>query len=252
MNAQNNYKSFKDIPAQAWEKLAQKKIYFGHQSVGFNIMDGVLDIIQENSTIDLNILETTNKTDFSKGVFAHSRVGTNTDSTSKIEDFKRIIDEEIGYNPDMAFLKFCYVDVKEKTDIQSMFEKYKHEMNEIQNQHLETTIIHFTIPLTITKTTWKTRLKKILGKDDIWEYADNLTRNKLNQLIKKEYQGKQPVFDIADIEATRPDGTKKSFTYKGDTYLSLVPEYTNDGAHLNETGRKVVAQKLLKFLIHIE
>jgi hypothetical protein len=35
------YSSLKDIPDAAWEKLSKKKIYFGHQSVGFNIIDGV-------------------------------------------------------------------------------------------------------------------------------------------------------------------------------------------------------------------
>lgn len=252
MNSQNHYKTLNEIPVNAWEKLAQKRIYFGHQSVGFDIMDGVLDIIQENSEIHLNIIETTDMVNSQNGIFAHSRVGENTDYVSKIRDFKKTIDEQIGYKPDMAFLKFCYVDVTGKTDIQAMFEQYKQEMNEIQKQHPDTTIIHFTIPLTIAKITWKTRLKIFFGKDDIWEYTDNLKRNQLNRLIKKEYQGKQPVFDLADIEATYPDGTKEIYTYKGDTYLALVPEYTYDGGHLNKIGQKRVAIQLLKFLINID
>ena len=32
--------SIKDIPDSAWKKLSKKRIYFGHQSVGFNIIDG--------------------------------------------------------------------------------------------------------------------------------------------------------------------------------------------------------------------
>jgi lysophospholipase L1-like esterase len=31
----------------------------------------------------------------------------------------------------------------------------------------------------------------------------------------------------------------------GKTYYHLVPDYTNDGGHLNETGRKLVAEQLL-------
>jgi len=34
------------------EKLSQKKIYFGHQSVGFNIIDGIKDIMKENPQIN--------------------------------------------------------------------------------------------------------------------------------------------------------------------------------------------------------
>ena len=35
-------------------------------------------------------------------------------------------------------------------------------------------------------------------------------------------------------------------------YYSLVPEYTNDGAHLNELGRKIVAEGLLNLLASIK
>jgi hypothetical protein len=58
------YNSLKDIPDAAWEKLSQKKIYFGHQSVGFNIMDGVKDLMKEYPQIKLNIVETKDSKDF--------------------------------------------------------------------------------------------------------------------------------------------------------------------------------------------
>ena len=53
-----SYDTIKDVPASIWEKLSQKKIYFGHQSVGFNIMDGVQDLMKEHPAIKLNIVET--------------------------------------------------------------------------------------------------------------------------------------------------------------------------------------------------
>jgi len=77
------FPSIKDVPASAWEKLSQKKIYFGHQSVGFNILDGVKDLMKEYPKIKLNIVETTDTKDFPNGVFAHSRVGQNTDPKSR-------------------------------------------------------------------------------------------------------------------------------------------------------------------------
>ena len=79
------------------------------------------------------------------------------------------------------------------------------------------------------------------GKTDLWEYNDNIKRNAYNALLRETYQGKEPVFDIAAIEATTQDGQPVSFSLKGQTYYSLNPAYTPDGGHLNEVGRTKVA-----------
>ncbi len=103
----------------------------------------------------------------------------------------------------------------------------------------------------MTKTSIKTWIKKIIGKKDIWEYDDNIKRNQYNQLLKEYYEGKEPVFDLAKIESTYPDGKRCTFEKDGKTYYSLVSEYTSDGGHLNEKGRKIVAEKLLVFLANL-
>ncbi len=85
------FPSIKDIPAAKWEKLSQKKIYFGHQSVGFNIIDGIKDLMKENPQIKLNIVETADQSDFKLGLFAHSRVGKNVDSNGNLTGFRHFI-----------------------------------------------------------------------------------------------------------------------------------------------------------------
>ena len=65
------FPSIKDVPNSAWEKLSQKKIFFGHQSVGFNIIDGLKDLMKENPQIKLNIVETSNPADFDAPIVAH-------------------------------------------------------------------------------------------------------------------------------------------------------------------------------------
>ena len=109
-------------------------------------------------------------------------------------------------------------------------------------------LIHVTVPLTTTKTTWKTWIKKLIGKKELWEYDDNIKRNEFNELLIKEYDGKEPVFDLAKVESTYPDGRRETCTHKGKTSYSLVPDYTYDGGHLNETGRKKAAEQLLILL----
>ena len=56
-----------------WQKLWEKKIYFGHQSVGFNIMTGMEDVFRENHGLKLKVMETNDPADFSEpGEALHS------------------------------------------------------------------------------------------------------------------------------------------------------------------------------------
>ncbi len=244
------FPSIKDVPASKWENLSQKKIYFGHQSVGFNIIDGIKDVMKENPQIKLNIVETANESDFKVGLFAHSRVGKNVDPKSKTDEFVEFINKGIGGKADAAALKFCYVDIRADTDTKNVFIDYSDSISQLIKKYPDTTIIHFTVPLTTTKTTWKTWIKKLIGKKT-WEYDDNIKRNEYNEMLIKKYEGKETVLDIAKIESTFPDGTRSSFTKDRKTYYSMVPEYTYDGGHLNETGRKKVAEQLLILLANL-
>jgi hypothetical protein len=82
-------------------------------------------------------------------------------------------------------------------------------------------------------------------------HDENIKRNQFNQLIRDEYGGGNPIFDLAKIESTFPDGRWSSFTTDGKIYYSLVPDYTYDGGLLNETDRKKIAEQLLILLAGI-
>ena len=77
------------------QKLADKMIYFGHQSVGDNMISGLDLLLKQKANLGLKIVEKTSDRPFdvqaldkSNGVFAHSKVGENYKALSKIEDFK--------------------------------------------------------------------------------------------------------------------------------------------------------------------
>lgn len=89
-------------------------------------------------------------------------------------------------------------------------------------------------------------IKTVLGKED-----NNIKRNQYNDMLRKEYRGKEALFDIAQAESTRPDGTRSTFTNNGTTYFSLASEYTDDGGHLNQLGQRAVAQELLMLLAEL-
>jgi len=240
--------SLHDIPISAWKQLSKKKIYFGHQSVGNNILDGIRDVLKDNPQIALNITESSTKADLKSPVFAHSMVGKNADPKSKIDEFSRNLRAEMGDEADIAFLKLCFVDILPQTDIVKIFEYYKQTMEEIKNKFPKTTFIHFTVPLT-TKQIWlKEFIKSLIGK---MNFYDNVKRNEFNAMLRREFAGKEPFFDLAKLESTFPDGSQSTFTKDGNIYAALVPDYTNDGGHLNEKGRRIVAAHLLVYLAQL-
>ena len=239
--------SIKDVPAEAWQKLSQKKIYFGHQSVGNNILDGIKDVMKQTPQIKVNIIELSKLNDFDKPFFAHSGVGKNEDPRSKCEDFADIMDKKIAEKADIAFFKFCYVDVVPNTDVNKLFSSYKETLSSLKEKYPKVTFVHVTVPLTAAQTGPKAFIKKIIGRP-IGGYEDNIKREQFNTLIIKEYEGKDPIFDLARIESTAPDGSRAVFEKDGKTFPRMVPAYTDDGGHLNEQGRKVVAEQFLIFL----
>jgi hypothetical protein len=247
-NAQIARTPLHDIPISAWKQLSKKKIYFGHQSVGNNILDGIRDVMKDNPQIALNITESATKTDLKSPVFAHSMVGKNSDPKSKIDAFSSNLRAGIGDEADIAFLKLCFVDILPQTDTTKIFEYYKNTMEEMKNRFPKIKLIHFTVPLTFKQIWFKEFAKDLIGKVNFY---DNVKRNEFNAMLRREYAGRESFFDLAKLEATFPDSSKSTFTKNGNVYSSLVPDYTNDGGHLNEKGRRIVAEHLLVYLAQL-
>lgn len=112
MNKRGELQSMSKIAEPAWQKLSQKKIYFAHQSVGYNIIDGISKIIQSNRSIKLNIVKTTDPAAFDQPIFAHSDVGKNDDTDSKIRAFGEYIQKGVGDKADIAFFKVLLLGYK--------------------------------------------------------------------------------------------------------------------------------------------
>jgi hypothetical protein len=239
-----------DVEKKSWEELSHKRIFFGHRSVGNNIISGMKDILKENKNISLKIVETETPINISGGVFAHAPIGENSYPYSKLTHFSKIMDNGVANNVNMAFFKFCFVDIKSKTDVEKLFSDYKTIMDRLKQKYPETKIVHLTVPLTESKAGFKTWIKVLIGKKDIWEYDDIVRKNEFNDMLRKTYGGKDLIFDIAEIESIKPDGSRETFKRKDRIYNALAPEYSRDGGHLNALGSKVVAEQLLLFLVN--
>jgi len=248
----NKLTSIDDIPVSSWQPLVEKRIFFGHQSVGNNIISGIENILNENSNIHLNIIETKTPKDFTAPIFGHFGVGENFDPLSKNKDFTSIIDDGIGEKADIAFYKYCYVDIKESADVEALFSSYRLNMSILQKAYPHVSFIHVTVPLTVVQSKGpRMWVKQVIGRK-IGGYDDNIKRNEFNALMRSEYIGKEPIFDLALVESTFPDGRRMTFQKNGKVYYSLVPDYASDGRHLNEQGSKIVAEQLLILLAELD
>lgn len=235
--------SDRPLVADALERVSEKRIYFGHQSVGLNIMDGINDIVKEYQGVRLRILKTEDPLAFNSPVLAHSMIGENENPLSKINAFVRSMDSGIGGKAEVAFFKFCYVDITRNTDVDKLFSAYKTAMLRLREQYPNTQFVHVTAPLSVSLPSIKGWIKSMLGRED-----NNIRKQAFNEMLRREYGGSGRLFDLAAIESTYPDGRKASFTSRGSTYYALVPDYTNDEGHLNEVGRRRMAEHLLTFL----
>lgn len=232
-------------------RLSERTIYFGHQSVGYNVLEGIRDILREDPQPKWNIVETRDLGELNPPFFAHSTIGRNGQPASKLDDFSTILRGRAPAGTDVAFMKFCFVDFTPQTDVKDLFRAYSDTFTTLKSSFPRTTFVHLTVPLTGSPSGFKwvmrNAVKRLVGRN-VQNYEDNRTINRFNELVRSTYRGKEPVFDLALLESTHADGTQEVMRDAGEEIRSMASEYTFDGGHLNEAGRRMVAAELLEFL----
>lgn len=239
----SNYKDseiMEKITENDWIKLSGKRYFFGHKSVGNNIMDGITDLLNESNFTGFEILEITSASNLESTVFAHGSIGENGNPISKIDAFVSMLSSGLADSVDIAFMKFCYVDIRKHTDIEEIFNYYQNSIRSVQLAHPDLKIIHFTVPLKVKPLGIKGLARIILDMDD------NKYRNRFNELIRDTYPENE-LFDIARLEARYPDNTYNIYWIKRP---GLIADYSSDGGHLNEKGRLIIARELIHKLLN--
>lgn len=226
-------------------RVAQRRIWFGHQSVGGNVLEGVRRATDGKAGAP-RIVQLDDPKALAAGVLGHALVGSNRDPRSKIRAFEKAIDGGLGGQADVAFFKLCYVDVDAATDVEALFRDYEATMRGLAARHPRTRFVHVTVPLTTTQDGLKARIKKSLGRA-VWGEVENLRRGEFNERLRRAFAA-EPIFDLARLESTRPDGTRHTALVQGRAVEVLLPGYTDDGGHLNAAAGQYVARHLLKLL----
>jgi len=226
--------------------LGNERIFFGHQSVGANIVEGLKELNTENSADSLHIVHWEKNAPLPSAFFLEGLIGENYRPKSKCDDFAHIVDELGPSALTIALMKFCFLDVSHETDVDRVFDEYKSNIKALQQRHPSTIFVHVTVPLTTGPDILR-RVYRFLRGRSIDHTADNQARERFNDRLRREF-AMEPIFDLAAIESTHPDGSREEWGPPSGACYALAKEYADDEGHLNENGRKTAAIALIRTL----
>jgi hypothetical protein len=238
-----------DLTSEQRARLASRKIFFGHQSVGADILSGIKELATVDSALSLRVLRSAEPASISGPALVESPIGTNGDPSSKAKAFAVALAHGVGSDlgaGGIAMYKYCYLDFDASTDVAKVFREYREGIDQLKAANPGLTIVHITAPLTTGESGARALVKRILGKPTVLDA--NAKRNEFNALLRKTYGGREPLFDLAALESTLADGSRTFTTRGADTVYTLAHEYTDDGGHLNAVGRRHVAVPFLDLL----
>ncbi|WP_051208361.1 hypothetical protein [Propionicicella superfundia] len=229
--------------------FAQTRVFFGHQSVGADIIGGLSAVYTGTSTSP-DLVESRTAQPGTGGVFQHAAVGANGDPSGKITDFAALLNGGIGDDVDVALMKLCYIDFTSSTDPRALFEEYATTMDALERAYPDVTFLYTTAPLTVDPG-WA---QKATSTFKVWlgrttsNTPENLVRGQYNDLIRERYGSTGRLYDIAALESRLDDGYHAGKEYEGATYMVMNPDLASDGAHLNERGARLLAEGLVRLV----
>ena len=112
---------------------SQGRVLFSHHSVGANIIEGVKRLDAENQKGDHIRVVSLDEAAKAKGpMLIEFSGGQNGDPKGKIDAFAATIRSKPGLKPDLAFMKFCFVDFNPRTDVDGLFSYYQKTIENIE------------------------------------------------------------------------------------------------------------------------
>lgn len=221
------------------------RVFFAHQSVGGNILDGVPGVFRTHGlpaprVVELDAAQPTDR-------LISRRVGKNGDPLGKISEFDALIRGGLGTQIDVAILKLCYSDVRADTDLSQVLTAYTDTLTALERDFPDVAFIPATVPLSIQRSRVG-NLKELLGRGDRHGPEHNVARERFNASLRAAYADTGSLFDVAAIESTSTDGSRIAARHDGALYYSLDRALAKDPGHLNATGATLAAQGLLSVI----
>jgi hypothetical protein len=214
-----------DTLKQDLTTLRGARVFFGHHSVGQNILEGLAEL-SKAAGIEVKIDE--------------ARVGENTRPLEKFEDFAKRAERDLDDGTQLMLMKLCYVDFNPRTDVDELVRAYVAAVARVRKARPAVRVVHVTPALFARQTDLKSTLNRTLGRP-IWEDQSNGKRLDYGRKLREAFP-EDPFFDLAGVESTRPDGGREEHEVGGRQVPMLWSGYSSDGGHLNEAGKLVAAK----------
>ncbi len=213
--------------------VAAKKVWFGHHSVGSDMLEGV-QALARDAGVPVTIGE--------------GPVGENGHPLDKIKDFEREAIEGAGKDADVVAMKLCYADFTSSTDVSTIMEAYVKSVERIRAARPGVRVLHLTPPLTTRQNDVKSRALRVLGRP-VWGDEANLRRLEYGEALAARFPD-EPVLDLARLESTTKDGGREMHLVggpavpggRGRLVPMLWPGWSRDEGHLNDDGKRVVGR----------
>ena len=238
-----------DVTVEQWAALGARQIFFGHQSVGENLIAGVEDVLRARTDIPIQVRLTDDPSEMAAPGLYHARIGQNGFPATKLEAFTEIVSDSLIASTGTVILKLCYLDIAPGVDPEAGFAQYRHTVDSLRTAHPGVTIVHVTTPLT-TDVGWPRHVAAGL-RGLTSQREGNYLRARYNELLQETYGGRDPVFDLARLEATDADGRVHTVRIHGTSVPILLDEWSSDGSHLNDAGRRRIAEAFLVTLAEL-
>jgi hypothetical protein len=227
--------------------VAHARIFFAHRSVGADLMSGVAAVADGAGGDTVRVLEVVDE--LPHDTFGHALLPDSGDPLAKLRDFELMLQVGSGSVADIAMFKFCYTDITARSDAAWLFRMYDRTVRGLRAAHRHVTFVHVTTPLTAVRPRGGARaaLRGMLRRAPE-ALIDNARRGEFNDLMRRAYRGREPLFDLAHAESTAPNGARELHDLHGWPIAALVPDYTTDGGHLNAYARVRIATELIATL----
>lgn len=228
-----------DVAAPADSVLARTaglRIFFGHQSVGGNVMAGVQALSDRGTALPLQVVQTADPDSIQGAVLGHEWIGENGDPAGKMRAFQRILGGPGVATVNLAMMKLCYSDFTKGTDPEALFANYVAMVDSVRAARPDLVLVHVTTPLVVRDGMPKYLVRTLRGR--LTNGARNAMIEQYNGLMRAKYGAEGKLFDLAALEAGGNTATG----------AALLPAFSDDGEHLNAGGQKMVASAYLTFL----
>jgi hypothetical protein len=230
---------------------SRPRLFFGHQSVGRDVLTGLEELGTSGEAVPTTRELNAPQEERGTALLLHACLGRNAEPQTKLAALAQWLEAGVAGCVDHAMLKFCYVDIANQAQAEALYEAYFDCVSRLRQTHPGLRIVHSTVPLRWIPDGPYAAIRRLLGHRHA-ELERNSAREWFNERLRSRVGLAEPIFDIARIQSTRPDGSRCTHRLGSARIPSLVREYTFDGGHLNAHGRRIAASAFLRLFNALE